>query len=113
MSVKAKLLACAATLTLVGSLSTTTPPPAGAATPGCGPHRVQVFSAEFGTNAKPNFVESVYRRVARDGDPTVLQAPSGSDPAGDMIVSAAGPVSMFFAAGMVSADVSSHYMDAQ
>lgn len=59
----------------------------------------------------PNFVESVFQGVPSAGVPTILRAPSNSDPSGDMIISAAGLVSSFFAAGMVSADVNNHYAD--
>jgi hypothetical protein len=109
MSINSKMLACAATLTLAACLSTAETLPAGAATAECGPHCIQIFSAELGTPASPNFVESVYGGLAVAGVPTILRAPSSSDPAGDMIVSAAGPVSTFYGKGMVSADVNIHY----
>ena len=105
MSIKTTGLVCAATLTLAAAVCAAGSPPAGAATPQCGPHCVQIFSARYGTPASPNFVESVSQGLAAAGNPTVLQAPSSTDSAGDMIVSRAGPVSLFFAAGMVSADV--------
>lgn len=111
MSIKSKVFACAASLTLAGALCTATMPSAGAATPQCGPHCIQVFSAEFGTPASPNFVESVFLGIPLVGVPTILRAPSSSDPAGDMIVAAFGPVPTFYAAGMLSADVSTHYSD--
>jgi hypothetical protein len=64
-----------------------------------------VFSAKFGLE----FVESVFLGLPIAGVPTILARPSSSNPAGDMIVPAAGTVSDFYAAGMVSAEVNSHY----
>jgi len=110
MSINRKVLACAATATLACGLSTAEAVPAGAATADCGPHCIQIFSAQFGTYASPNFVESVYQGLAVAGVPTVMRAPSSSDPAGDVIVPAAGlTVSAFYDLGMVSAAVNSHY----
>ena len=111
MSIKRKVLAVAAALTVAGGLSTVGTLPATAATPQCGPHCIQIFSAKFGTNANPNFVETVFQGVARVGQPTILARPSSSNPAGDLIAVApgAGLVSDFFAAGLVSAAVNQHY----
>ena len=83
--------------------------PADAATAGCGPRCIQVFNAKYGTAADPVFVETVYQGVASVGVPTIMAAPTASDPSGDIIVSAAGPVSKFYAAGMVSGEVNAHY----
>jgi hypothetical protein len=109
MSIKRKVLAAAATLTVAGGLSTAGTLPATAATPQCGPHCIQVFSAKFGTNATPTFVETVLQGVATAGQPTIVAPPSSSNPAGDLIVPRAGTVSDFFAAGLVSAAVNQHY----
>src|SRR5215218_4437064 len=111
MSVKSKVLAVAAALPVAGGLSTVGTLPATAATPQCGPNCIQIFSAKFGTNASPNFVETVFQGVARVGQPTILARPSSSNPAGDLIATApgAGLVSDFFAAGLVSAAVNQHY----
>ena len=105
MSIKTKVLAAAATLTVAGGLSTVGTLPATAATPQCGPHCIQVFTAKFG----PNFVETVFQGVGVVGQPTIVAPPSSSDPAGDLIVPRAGTVSDFFAAGLVSAAVNQHY----
>src|SRR5690242_3960072 len=88
MSIKSRLLTLAATLSVVLAASAVASRPADAATPQCGPHCIQVFSAKYGTPANPNFVESVFQGVARAGVPTILQSPSNSNPAGDMIVAA-------------------------
>jgi hypothetical protein len=111
MSIQSKVLAAAATLTMAGGLSTVGALPASAATPLCGPHCIQIFSAKFGTNANPGFVETVFQGVGTVGQPTILARPSSSDPAGDLIATApgAGLVSDFFAAGLVSAAVNDHY----
>jgi hypothetical protein len=111
MTLKVAVGVAAGILGVAGGLA---PAPAVAATPGCGPRCIQVFSAKYGTAADPVFVETVYQGAAMVGVPTVMAAPSTSDPSGDIIVSAAGPVSTFYAAGMVSADVNAHYgsMDA-
>ena len=112
MSITRKVLAAAATLAVAGGLSTVGTLPAGAATPQCGPHCIQIFSAKFGTNANPGFVETVFQGVATAGQPTIVAPPSSSDPAGDLIAThpASGPfVSDFFAAGLVSAAVNQQY----
>jgi hypothetical protein len=112
MSIKRKVIAAAATLTVAGGLSAAGTLPATAATPRCGPHCIQVFSAKFGTNASPNFVETVFQGVGKVGQPTIVAPPSSSNPAGDLIAThpaSGGLVSDFFAAGLVSAAVNQHY----
>src|SRR3954463_13700353 len=111
MSHKRKVLATAAMLTVAGGLSTVGMLPATAAPPQCGPHCIQIFSAKFGTNANPNFVETVFQGVGTAGQPTILARPSSSNPDGDFIATAPGKglVSDFFDAGMVSAAVNEHY----
>jgi hypothetical protein len=107
MSIKTKLLAAAATLTVAGAVTTVGTIPARAATPQCGSKCIQVFSPRFGASS----IESVLDGVAKAGQPTILGAASGSNPAGDFmpIVMGSGHVSDFFAAGMVSAEVNSHF----
>ena len=105
MSILRKLFAAAATLVVFFAASTAASLPASAATPQCGPHCIQVFSAKFG----PEFVESVFLGLPFAGVPTILARASSSNPAGDMIVPATGTVSEFYEAGMVSAEVNSHY----
>ena len=105
MSIKTKVLAAAATLTLAGGLSMAGTLSASAATPQCGQRCVQIFSAKFG----PGFIETVFHGIPAAGVPTILHRASSSDPAEDLIVPLAGPVSMFYSLGMVSAAVNSHY----
>ena len=109
MSTKSNVLAAAAMVTMAGGLCTVGTPPASAATPQCGPHCIQIFSAKFGTPEQPRFVESVFRGIAAPGVPTGLRRVSGNNPAGDMIVARAGKVSDFYAAAMVSTAVNNHY----
>ena len=112
MSIKSKVLAAAAALAVIGGVSTAGTLSASAATPGCsqnGNTCVQIFSKRFGTPASPGFVESVFLGLPFAGVPTILQRTSTSNPAGDIIIPAAGTVSQFYAKGMVSAAVNSHY----
>jgi hypothetical protein len=112
MSIKSKVLAAAATLAVIGGVSTAGTLSASAATPGCsqnGNTCVQIFSKRFGTPASPGFVESAFLGLPFAGVPTILQRTSTSNPAGDIIIPAAGTVSQFYAKGMVSAAVNSHY----
>ena len=109
MSIKNAVLTAASTLAVASCLSAAGTLSADAATPECGPHCVQIFSAKFGTPTHPGFVETVLGGVAAAGVPTGLSPVSSTDSAGDLIVSRAGLVSDFYAAGLVSAAVNEHY----
>jgi hypothetical protein len=111
MSIKRKALAAAATLTAVGAVTTAGTLSASAATPQCGSKCVGVLSRRFGTPAQPNFVETVRHGVAKVGQPTILYGASSSNPAEDLMPVAPGhgKVADFYAAGMVSAAVNTHY----
>ena len=108
-----KMLAAAATLTIVGSVSVAATGAASAATPACGPPCISVFSSELGTYAHPNFVEAVLGGGgANVGQPVGLKHASRFDPSQDILPDAPVPdakVSDFYAAGMVSAEANSHY----
>jgi hypothetical protein len=104
MSIKMKLLGAAATLSILGGVSTS----ANAATPECGMMCGSVFSRELGSYAQTGPVEAVLGGVARVGQPVILKPPSRSDPSQDIIPEGQS-VSDFFEAGLVSADVNSHY----
>jgi hypothetical protein len=108
MSIKSKALAAAATLTLVGGLTTVETFSATAATPACGEHCIEVYSTLFGTETNPRFVETVFHGVAKVGQPTVLATASSANPAADLIPSL-GSASEFGAKGLVSAAVAAHY----
>jgi hypothetical protein len=112
MSVKSKVLAAtAAALSIVGGASVAGTLSANAATPQCGPKCIEVFSPRFGMPTEPNFIESVRHGVAEVGQPAILGRASSSNPAGDLmpIVLGSGTVADFYAVGMVSAAVNSHF----
>jgi hypothetical protein len=111
MSIKNKVLAAAAVLTLAGGLSTMGTVAASAATPQCGNACVEVYSAKFATPTSLGVVETVFLGIPLRGVPTVVRPASSSNPAEDLIVPLGGPVpvSEFYAQGMVSAAVNEHY----
>jgi hypothetical protein len=109
MSIKSKVFAAAATLTLVGGVGAVGAMSASAATPSCGGTCVDVFSYEFGHHSNPAFVVDVWRQAAKVGQPIILYRTSSDDPAEDFTVSFQGLTSDFFAAGLVSAAVDLHY----
>ena len=109
MGLKSKVFAAAATLTLVGGVSTVGMLSASAATPSCGGACVDIFSREFGTHRTPNFVLDVWRQGAKVGQPIILFRTSDTDPAEDINASFQGLTSDFFAAGLVSSAVELHY----
>jgi hypothetical protein len=112
MSFKSKVLAAAATLTMVGGVGTMgvlTAGTAGAATPSCGPACINIFSRDFGTFRHPNFTVDVLRQGAKVGQPIILFKTSNSDPALDWSLSFQGHVSDFCAAGLVSVLTCLHY----
>ena len=109
MSMKSRILAAAATLTMVGGLGTAGALSAQAATPPCGHRCIDIFSREFGTHHQPNFVLDVWRQSAKAGQPIILYRTSNTDKAEDFTVSFQGTVADFFAAGLVSAALNLHY----
>ena len=114
MSVKSKVFAAAATLTLVGGVGVAglaTAGAANAATPSCGHDCIDVFSHQFGTFADPSFVMDSYKQGDAAGTPVILFRTSNSDPAEDFTVSNEGLVSQFYALGLVSPEVELHYLN--
>src|SRR5580658_7775477 len=112
MSVKGKVLAAAATLSLLGGAGVAAAVTAGAAnaaTPSCGKGCVDVFSHQFVTFADPGFVMDSYKQGDQAGTPVILFRTSDSDPAEDFTVDQEGAVSEFFAANLVSAAVALQY----
>ena len=109
MSIKSKIFAATATLTLAGGIGAAGTLAANAATPPCGHTCIDIFSREFGTHKHPAFVLDVYRQTARAGQQIILWAASNHDPGEDFTVSAQGTVSDFFKAGLVSAALNLHY----
>jgi hypothetical protein len=109
MSIKSRVLAAAATLTLVGGLGAAGALSANAATPSCGHNCIDIFSREFGTHHHPNFVLDVFHGTAKAGTPIILYRTSNSDSAEDFTISFQGTVNDFFQAGLVSSALDLHY----
>jgi len=112
MSIKSKVLAAAATLTLVGGVGVAgalTAGGAAAATPSCGNSCIDIFSHQFGTHTEPNYVVDVLRQGEKVGQPIILFRTANFDPAEDWTVSFQGTTADFFAAGLVGAAVALHY----
>jgi hypothetical protein len=90
MSIKSKVLATAASLTMVGGVlavsTLATATAAKAETPSCGAFNffcVDLFSKQFGTHRDPGFIQDVYRQGNRVNQPVILFRISSSDPAED------------------------------
>jgi hypothetical protein len=111
MSIKSKVLATAAALTLGGGLSMVGTVAADAATPQCGANCVEVYSMKYATPATLGYVETVLFGIPLRGVPTIVRPASSSNPAEDLVVPLGGPVavSQFYAQGMVSAAVNAHF----
>jgi hypothetical protein len=108
MSIKSKVLAAAATLTLVSGVGTAgalTAGPAAAATPSCGGDCINIFNTDIG----PGFLVDVFRQGEKVGQPIILFRSSNFDPALDFTFAAQGLVSDFLAAGLVSPALALHY----
>jgi hypothetical protein len=105
MSIKKKVFAVAATMTMVGGVSAVGLLPAGAQTPSCGKNCITVFGDEYG----PQFVLDVLRQGEKAGQPIIQFRNSDSDPAEDFVYNDQGLVSDFFAAGLVSSALDLHY----
>jgi hypothetical protein len=115
MSIKSKVLAAAATLTLVSGLGTASVLTAGSAaagTPSCGPGCINTYNKDFppaGLTGGPASPVDVFRQSMKVNQPIILFRSSNSDPALDWFQSAQGTVNDFFKAGLVSAAVNLHY----
>jgi hypothetical protein len=105
MSIKSKVFAAAATLTMIGGVSAVGMLSAAAATPSCGTFCLDIYSQQYGHH----FQMDVFRQGARTGQPVILFQRSNSDRAQDFTVSLQGTVSDFYAAGLVSSSVELHY----
>src|ERR1700723_287101 len=112
MSIKSKVLAAAATLTLVGGVGVTgalTAGTASAATPSCGNSCSAIFSHQVGTHAEPSYVVDVLRQGEKVGQPIILFRTANFDPAEDWTAAFQAATADFFAAGLVSSAVALHY----
>ena len=100
MSIKSKVLATAATLTMVGGVGTAgvlgTAVTANAATPSCGNTCVDIFSQEFGHHSVPNYILDVYQQHIRIGQPIILYRSSNNDSAEDFRLEFQGTVAEFY-----------------
>ena len=104
MSFKSKVIAAAATLTLVGGAAAAMASgPANAATPSCGHRCINLFSKKFSDvlTTKPPFVLDVFRQGANINQPIIMFQSSNADPAEDFTVSLQGTVTQFAAAGLL------------
>jgi hypothetical protein len=110
MSIKSKVLAGAAALTMISGMGAIAAAgTANAATPSCGYKCVDVFSRAFGTHNKPGFVLDVLRQGNKVGQPVILFRAANNDPAEDFTVENQGLVSDFETAGLVSKSEALHY----
>ena len=110
MSIKSKVFAAAAALTLTSGLAAgLTAGTAHAGTPSCGATCIDTFSRAFGTHRSPNFVWDVFQQGANVGQKVILFRTSNTDPAEDFSLGFQGQVSDFYAAGLVSSAVELHY----
>jgi hypothetical protein len=112
MSIKSKVLAVAATLTLVGGVGVAgalTAGTASAATPSCGSSCIDILSHQFGTHSSPNYVVDVLRQGEKTGQPIILFRTANFDPAEDWTVAFQGTTADFFAAGLVSSALALQY----
>lgn len=109
MSIKSKVLAATAALTLIGGSAGLAATSASAATPSCGPTCVDIFNRDFGTHHQPGFVVDVFQAGGSIGKPIILFRESNSDRAQDFTAEFNGLTSDFYAAGLVSAQVALHY----
>ena len=108
MSIRNKLLAAAATLTLVGAVGAAvglTAGSASAATPSCGSSCIDVFCKQFGTHKSPAYVVDVLRQGEKAGQPVIMFRTANYDPAEDFTVAFQGTVGDFYAAKLVSSAV--------
>ena len=112
MSIKSRVLAAVAVLTLAGGLSTMGTVAASAATPQCTAVNqtcVEVYSMKYATSTSLGFVETVFLGIPVRGVPTVVRPASSSNPAEDLIIPLSGTVSQLYAQGMVPAAVNEHF----
>jgi hypothetical protein len=106
MSIKSKVFATAATMTMVGGIGAVGLLPAQAATPSCGGTCVSGVGQEYG----PAFVLDVLRQGEKVGQPVILFRTSNSDPAEDFTYATEGTVNSFYTTyGLVSAGLAKTY----
>ena len=103
MSIRSKVLAVAATLTLAGGVAVVATVPANAETPACGPTCVELFSS-----SSPQLILDDRNQSQATGTPLTTSLPSNSDP-GEDFTATESSVADYWQAGLVSAAVALHY----
>jgi len=113
MSVKSKLFATAAALTLVsgvGVAGALTAGSASAETPSAGPAAIDLFNFGVGSTwTNPSYLLDSYKQEQATGSPAILFATSNTDPAQDWQAQSPEPVVDFLEAGLVGENVALHY----
>jgi hypothetical protein len=111
MSIKSKVFAASAALTMVGTVGTAglLTQAASATTPSCGDNCATVFSRTFGHHTDPAFVFDVWRQANKVGQAVILYRQGQYDPAEDFVIANQGTVSDFYEAGLVSPALVLHY----
>jgi hypothetical protein len=105
MSIKRRVIAAAAAMTMAGGLGAVGLLPADAATPSCRGNCATEYGREYGTG----FVLDVLRQGEKVGQPVILFRASNSDPAEDFTIAVQGTVATFYADGLVSAALDYNY----
>jgi len=113
MSVKSKVLAGAATLSLVGAgaAGMFTTGVANAATPSCGSACIDIFSDVFGDGltGHAGFLLDSYKQGVATGTPLIMFRESNSDPAEDLVIEDQGSVNTFNLLGLIDNQTELHY----
>jgi len=113
MSVKSKLFAAAAALTMVGGVGVAgalTAGTASAETPSCGPTCIDLFNFGPGsTYHNPSYLLDSFKQGQATGTPLILFATNNTDPAQDWQAQSPEPVSDYLQAGLVGDSVALHY----
>ena len=104
MSIKSKVFATAATMTMVGGIGAVGLLPAAASTPSCD-DCYNYYGYDFGDS----FVLDVLRQGEKVGQPIILFRTSNSDPAEDFTYADEGTVATFYADSLVSAGLDQKY----
>jgi hypothetical protein len=105
MSIKSKVLAGAAALSVIGGGVGVAAATANASTPSCGSSCVNIYSTEFGHH----FVVDTFKQGDFVGNKVILFNKNNSDPAQDFTYAEQGKVSDFYSLGLVSAGLDLHY----
>jgi hypothetical protein len=109
MSIRGKVVAAAAVMTLAGGVSAAGTLAAQAATPSCYQRCIDLFSQKFGTHGTPSFVLDVLPGRVRAGQPVTLYRASNNDAGEDFLVYFQHRVSSFATLGLVSPALGQRY----